>query len=333
MTLSYQQAGVDVALGDAFVERIKAKTKLARGKQLIPAAGGYAAVSPVTCDKWIALTTDGVGTKVLLAHQLGKHRSIGIDLVAMCANDLICVGATPTLFLDYFATGKLDLAVGEQLIDGIIDGCEQAGMALVGGETAEMPDIYEASQYDLAGFAVGELAPEQLITGKAIRPGQKLIGLASSGIHSNGLSLARKCLTQPADLEALLTPTLIYVKPILSVLKAFPQSITGMVHVTGGGVRNFFRLNPEVGYRIDTPMPVLPIFKAILASGVSEDEAYKTFNMGMGLMLIVQQNEDAILAQLKASGLEAQLIGVTTDQANTAVLPSKNLTFSADNPL
>ncbi len=315
---TYKQAGVDVEAGDRFVGFIKSQSRREGHKDLLPAAGGYAAVYPIVPDRLIALTTDGVGTKVLVAHQFNKHHGIGIDLVAMCANDLICVGARPALFLDYYATGALEPQVSETLIKGILDGCDQAGMLLVGGETAEMPDVYEGAHYDLAGFAVGELNPDQLITGKAIQPGQTVIGLASTGIHSNGLSLARKILS-PQDQEAfLLEPTKIYVKPVMQVLKQFPGIITGICHVTGGGWQNLFRLNSQIGFEITTPLQTSPVFNQILSSGIALDEAYRTFNMGMGLAIIVSQSDDQILKLLQEQGVQGQIIGKTT--ANPGVL-------------
>jgi phosphoribosylformylglycinamidine cyclo-ligase len=306
---TYAEAGVNVTLGEQFVDRIK--SKLPTHTKLLKASGGYAAVYPVTDTRYIAVTTDGVGTKVLLAEKFKRHHGIGIDLVAMCANDLICVGATPTLFLDYYATGKLDLEAANTLIDGILDGCQQAGMILVGGETAEMPDVYQGHHYDLAGFSVGDLSPLELITGESIASEQTIIGIASNGIHSNGLSLARKVFTDEQQAEWLLEPTLIYVKPILELFKAYRDSITGLAHITGGGLRNLSRLNQTVDYCIESPMPVLPVFTALLEAGVPEAEAYKTFNMGMGMALIVKDHSEEILAQLKRAGLQAQIVGYT----------------------
>ncbi len=326
---SYEAAGVHVERGDAFVEALKKISRRPGHDKMLKGAGGYAAVYPMTPDRLIALTTDGVGTKVLLAHQLGQHFNIGIDLVAMCANDLICVGARPTLFLDYLATGHLDLEAGTQLIAGIVEGCDQAGMILVGGETAEMPDVYDASQYDLAGFALGELAASELITGERLWPGQKIIGVASSGIHSNGLSLARKLLTSEKDAQILLTPTLIYVKPVLNIFKKFPGAVTGICHITGGGWRNLFRLSPHVGYEIREPLPALPVFEKLLACGVSVVECYKTFNMGMGLALMVDRDTEAIVEHLKNGGFDAKIVGEVMDAPGKMIVPSQNLTLSA----
>lgn len=322
---SYEAAGVNVGLGERFVERIKSLTQQMQTDKLRKAAGGYAAVYALTQDRYVALTTDGVGTKVLLAHQLGKHQGIGIDLVAMCANDLICVGAQPSLFLDYYATGKLDLEMGTQLIEGIIEGCHQAGMILVGGETAEMPDVYKSSQYDLAGFALGELSPQQLLTGERILPGQKVIGLASSGIHSNGLSLARKVFTAENDLLTLLEPTRIYVKPIVSALQDYPGAITGICHVTGGGWRNLFRLNTSVGFEINNPLPVLPVFQKMIAQGIPEAECYKTFNMGLGLAVIAKDSAERLVEQFNRQGFQAQIIGEVTDDSERLVLSQQSV--------
>lgn len=324
-TPSYEAAGVNVELGDRFVERIKGLSRRSGHQKLLRGAGGYAAVYPLTPNRMIALTTDGVGTKVLLAHRFNQHHGVGIDLVAMCANDLICVGAEPTLFLDYFATGRLDLKVGTQLIEGILDGCDQAKMLLVGGETAEMPDVYDASQYDLAGFAVGELNPEQLITGERIRPGQTLIGLASSGIHSNGLSLARKLLHTEEEQALLLEPTRIYVQPVLGAMKQFPDTITGLCHVTGGGWRNLFRLNADIGFDITHPLPLQPVFEKLLNAGVPLDEGYKTFNMGMGMVLMVDHSAEAIVQHITQAGVSAQIIGEVTDNRGILRIPSQQI--------
>lgn len=323
--LSYQAAGVNVELGDRFVDRIKSLSRRTGHDKLLKAAGGYAAIYPLTENRYVALTTDGVGTKVLLAQQTGQHYGIGIDLVAMCANDLICAGATPTLFLDYFATGKLSLETGTQLIEGILDGCDQAGMLLVGGETAEMPDLYEPLEYDLAGFAVGEVTPDTLLTGKGVAPGQKVIGIASNGIHSNGLTLARKLLTSESDTGLLLTPTQIYVQPVLSLFKSYAHSITGVCHVTGGGWRNLFRLNQDVGFEISRPLAFPEVFERLLASGISPEEGYKTFNMGMGLAIVSSGNEEAMVAQLNAQGLSAQVVGEVTDATGRLIIPVQDI--------
>ncbi len=327
---SYEAAGVNVVLGDRFAEKIKQLSRRAGHHKLLKGAGGYAAVYPVADDRLIALTTDGVGTKVLLAHQFGMHFNVGIDLVAMCANDLICVGAQPTLFLDYFATGRLDLETGLRLIEGILEGCDQSSMLLVGGETAEMPDVYTENQYDLAGFALGELSPQDLITGESVQPGQKLIGLASSGIHSNGLSLARKLFKSEAEQQLLLEPTRIYVKPVVKIFREFPKAVTGVCHVTGGGWRNLFRLNPDVGFDINDSLPLLPVFDKLLDYGVSLEEGYKTFNMGMGLVLIVRKSAEEVVSVLNQTGFPAKILGEVTDTSGEMRIISHNVILKSE---
>ena len=324
--VSYEQAGVNVALGDRFVEQLKQRVKRPGHSQLPKAAGGYASVMPFSSDKWLALTTDGVGTKLRVAQALNRFDTIGIDLVAMCANDLLCVGATPTGFLDYYATGQLTLEQGLSIIDGIVAGCDQASILLLGGETAEMPDVYSPNDFDLAGFAVGECHPEHLITGDRVASGQTVIGLPSSGIHSNGLSLARRCLGTD-DLETLLTPTAIYCQPVLSLLQTYRSEITGMAHITGGGWRNLMRLNHSVGFSIDTPLSIPPVFDRIEAHGVSRLEMVHTFNMGLGFALIVNAHADAIIQQLRALGINASIIGHVTDRPSVCEIPPWQLTL------
>jgi phosphoribosylformylglycinamidine cyclo-ligase len=297
-------------------------------KRLWPGGGGYAAVYPVSDEVALALTTDGVGTKLLVAHELKSYRGLGIDLVAMCANDLICVGATPTLFLDYFAVGALDDAVADQLIEGIVEGCDQAQMFLAGGETAEMPDLYAGGHFDLAGFALGQLTKDKLISGESIKPGQTLIGVGSSGIHSNGFSLARKVVGKNHDMyKELLTPTKIYVKPALKALAEFGAEITGMAHITGGGWRNLFRLNDAVGFRIEKPLPVPAIFQC-LSEKVAQEEMYKTFNMGMGLSLIVKGQAEKIVRIFEEAGCVAAVVGTVTAEPEKLSIANSNVVLS-----
>ncbi len=282
---------------------------------------------PINDREAVALTTDGVGTKLLIACQLERYDTLGIDLVAMCANDLVCVGATPTVFLDYFATGTLDDEIADGIIAGIVEGCDQAGMILGGGETAEMPGLYQQRHFDLAGFAVGNVTKERLITGERIQAGQAVIGVASSGIHSNGLSLARKVLADDRDsMEALLTPTLIYSSAVGQVLGAYGSGVTGVAHITGGGWRNLFRLNSSIGFAISNPLPVPGIFNKI-AEHVREEEMYKTFNMGMGLALVVDGDVEPIVSALKRSGFIAQPVGSTTDEAKTMTIGGSDVTL------
>lgn len=320
---TYAAAGVDIDKADRFVDRLK---KIARRKEheaMWQAAGGYAAVYPSYSGNGIAVTTDGVGTKLLVAHKLKKFDTIGIDLVAMCANDLICVGATPNIFLDYFAVGKLDDSA-DDIMAGIVAGCDQTGMLLVGGETAEMPGVYEHGHFDLAGFAVGQVRKEELLTGEFIKPGQKLIGVASSGIHSNGLSLARKVLPDNDETyNALLVPTVLYVKAVMEVLEKHRANVKGIAHITGGGWTNLFRLNSTVGFTIDNALPVPAILKSI-SEHVNEEEMYKTFNMGMGLALIVDGEEQKIIEIFEKHKMKAQTVGHVTERAKTLSISNLN---------
>ncbi len=333
---TYASAGVDIAQADRFVDRLKNMARRSGHEQMWKAAGGYAAVYPALGDtsRGIAVTTDGVGTKLLVAHKLKKYDTIGIDLVAMCANDLICVGATPNIFLDYFAVGKLDQSA-DAIMQGIVTGCDQTGMLLVGGETAEMPGVYEKGHFDLAGFAVGQVQKKDLLTGERVAAGQTLVGIASSGIHSNGLSLARKVL--PDDDEtylALLEPTLLYVKVMLAALAQFGPQITGMANITGGGWTNLFRLNDKVGFNIDKPLTVPPILQKITTvAEIAEIEMYKTFNMGMGMAVMVDGDATPLINLITNHGFKAQIVGVVTDQAgtlNTISLATKSLTIKAE---
>jgi len=306
---SYRDAGVDVERGDAFVERIKEKVKSTYGARVVSGIGGFAALYDMG-DKLLAAGTDGVGTKVKLAQMLGKHDTIGIDLVAMCVNDVICTGARPLFFLDYIATGKLELPAAEAIVSGIVDGCKQAEMALIGGETAEMPGMYPPGEYDLAGFCVGEVAKPYLIDGRQIRDGDALLALPSSGVHSNGYSLVRKLVkADEKDLmAACLTPTRIYWK---AVQQALPY-ITGMAHVTGGGFANIPRMSEEFDYIIDAlpPLSDIPSIFATLAerSGLGAAELYQTFNMGVGFV-IATNDPHAVTQKLAAAGEKTLRIG------------------------
>jgi phosphoribosylformylglycinamidine cyclo-ligase len=338
MDQTYASAGVDIEKADRFVDRLKLLARRPQHKELWPAAGGYAAVYPVTSsanpnqatgegntrrrgsDRAIAVTTDGVGTKLLVAHQLKKFDTLGIDLVAMCANDLICVGARPNIFLDYFAVGTLEDSVADDIMKGIVQGCDETDMLLVGGETAEMPGVYDHGHFDLAGFAVGQLSRDELLDGSSIAPGQTLIAVASSGIHSNGLSLARKVL--PPDektWQALLVPTQLYVRPLMAAREKLGAAIKGVAHITGGGWTNLFRLNQQVGFHIDKPIDIPAILETI-AGHVAEEEMYRTFNMGMGLAVIVDGQAETCIEVFKNLGLNAQIVGQVTDQAKTLTM-------------
>lgn len=326
---TYASSGVQIEKAEHFVGRLKDLAKRPAHDKLWKAAGGYAAIYPFAADLGIAVTTDGVGTKLLVADELDCHDSIGIDLVAMCANDLICVGAAPALFLDYLAVGRLNDERADAIMRGIVKGCDEAAMILAGGETAELPGLYQPNHYDLAGFAVGHVSRKNLLTGEKIKKGQKLIGVASSGIHSNGLSLARKVLpSEEKWLRLLLEPTIIYVRAVLEVLEKHPSSVAGIAHITGGGWRNLLRLCKTVGFSIDSPLPLPEVFDKI-ASQVEVEEMYKTFNMGMGLGLIVDSEAEEIVSIFAHHGLLASVVGEVTDQAETIAIKGFDFVLKA----
>ncbi|MBV1880836.1 MAG: phosphoribosylformylglycinamidine cyclo-ligase [Pseudomonadales bacterium] len=325
-SLSYKDAGVDIDAGNDLVQRIKGIAKKTRRPEMMGGLGGFGALCeiPKEYDEPILVSgTDGVGTKLKLATELNKHDTIGIDLVAMCVNDLIVTGAEPLFFLDYFATGKLNVESAEQVVMGIGKGCELAGCALAGGETAEMPGMYQDEDYDLAGFCVGVVEKSKIITSDNVAAGNTLIGVAASGPHSNGYSLIRKILevsnsplNQPfgdSTLgEVLLTPTRIYVKPILELLKTV--KVNAIAHITGGGLpENIPRvLSQDTKAVIDTSSWQWPdIFKWLQDQGnVETEEMYRTFNCGIGLAIAVpgDQAEKAI-STLKKAGETAWILG------------------------
>ena len=306
---TYEEAGVSISAGNALVELIKPLAARTRTPGVVSGIGGFGALFRHDFSKYqdplLVSSTDGVGTKLKLAFALGQHETVGIDLVAMCANDVLCCGAKPLFFLDYFAVGKLEPEVGAAVVSGIAEGCVQAGCALIGGETAELPGFYQTGEYDLAGFCVGVVDRPKLIDGSNVQAGDVLIGLPSSGLHSNGYSLARKVL-EPLGLQtrieelgeelgaAMLRPTRIYIPPVLQVLEAAP--IKAMAHITGGGfLENIPRVLPENTIaRIERgSWPILPIFKLIQERAqIEEREMFTTFNMGIGLVMAVAP-EDA----------------------------------------
>ncbi|QFT87443.1 Phosphoribosylformylglycinamidine cyclo-ligase [Bacillus sp. THAF10] len=327
MANAYKQAGVDIEAGYEAVDRMKKHVKRTMRPEVMGGLGGFGGLfdlSAVNVKNPVLVSgTDGVGTKLMLAFQLDKHDTIGMDAVAMCVNDVVVQGAEPLYFLDYIACGKADPARIESIVKGIADGCEQAGCALVGGETAEMPGMYDESEYDLAGFTVGVVDKERLITGADIKPGNILVGLSSSGIHSNGYSLVRKIvsgmdlnevypgLERPLG-EELLTPTKIYVKPILEVLKK--HDINGMAHITGGGfIENIPRMLPEgLQAEIDYgTWPIPPIFNVLQEKGeLNRKEMFNIFNMGIGMVLAIEEEILPEVVQiLEANGEKAYLIG------------------------
>lgn len=329
-SLSYKDAGVDIDAGNALIERIKGVAKRTRRPEVMTGLGGFASLfelpqgykQPV-----IVSGTDGVGTKLRLAMDIGKHDTIGIDLVAMCVNDLIVGGAEPLFFLDYYATGKLNVDIAADVVSGIGDGCEMAGAALVGGETAEMPGMYEGEDYDLAGFCVGIAEKEEIIDGSKVAAGDTLIALASSGPHSNGYSLVRKIIeVSNADLDqdldgqplkdALIAPTKIYVKSVLKLINA--SDVHTLCHITGGGFQeNIPRVIPETAKAVinTNSWDLPPVFKWLQEKGnVDAFEMYRTFNCGVGMIACVPADKaDAAVALLNAEGEQAWIIGHIED--------------------
>ena len=305
--LTYKDAGVDIDAGNELVERIKPLVKRTQRPEVMAGIGGFGGLFAIPPGRYhepvLVSGTDGVGTKLMLAQHLGVHDTIGIDLVAMCVNDVLVQGAEPLFFLDYFACGKLDSDVASDVIAGIAEGCLQAGAALIGGETAEMPDMYAPGEYDLAGFTVGAVERSAMIDGSAISDGDAVIGIASSGPHSNGYSLIRKVLDRAgnakiegvAAAQRLLTPTRIYVKPILAVMKE--MSINGLAHITGGGItENIPRVLPEnLDAEIDTASwQQGPVFDFLQEHGnIETAEMRRTFNCGVGMVVVVNA-EDAV---------------------------------------
>lgn len=314
-TLDYAKSGVNREAADLLVEKIAVMAKTTSNKRVKSSVGGYASLFELDKKRWLAASTDGVGTKLKLAFRLKDHRTVGIDLVAMSVNDLLCVGAEPLFFLDYLATGKLDNGVAEQVLQGIVEGCRQAGCALVGGETAEMPDFYSAGEYDLGGFAVGQVAPRDVLPKKEIKPGDVLIGVASSGVHSNGFSLLRKLIPEGAGGDAiardLLTPTRIYAKSMAPLIQE--RLVLGMAHITGSGFLNVPRLSEKVSYEIELP-PIAeraPIYGWVLKNtNLALSELAQTFNLGIGMVLVVKKSKvEAVMKKLKRSGEKAWKIG------------------------
>ncbi len=339
--LTYRDAGVDIDAGNALVERIKPLVQRTFRPGVMAGLGGFGALFELGNrfrEPVLVSGTDGVGTKLQLAQRLGRHATIGIDLVGMCVNDVLVQGADPLFFLDYFATGKLDVEVAASVVGGIARGCELAGCALIGGETAEMPDMYPPGEYDLAGFCVGAVEKAELIDGSSIAIGDCLIGIDSSGPHSNGYSLIRRVLQRvgiDADggfelaldgvslADALLAPTTIYVKPVLELLRGRRAgdvglpAIHGMAHITGGGLReNIIRVVPDgLGIRIERSTWRLPaVFDWLQREGaIRDEEMLRTFNCGIGYVLVVPMGDaDRAVAALAARELPARVIGDVT---------------------
>jgi len=331
-SLTYRDAGVDIDAGNALVERIKDVSQATRRPEVLSGLGGFGAlcaIPPGYSEPVLVSGTDGVGTKLRLAMDLGIHDTIGIDLVAMCSNDIAVVGAEPLFFLDYYATGKLNVDVAAAVVTGIGKGCELAGAALVGGETAEMPGMYEGEDYDLAGFCVGVVERALLIDGSKVEAGDTLLALPSSGPHSNGYSLIRKVLERTGDDtqqvcgdktlgEALLAPTTIYNRPLLALQQQL--EIRAMAHITGGGIlENLPRVLPgglgAVIHRDSWQLP--PVFEWLQRGGnIADTEMMRTFNCGIGMIIVVGPGRAAdALSVLKSHGIAGWELGVISDQA------------------
>jgi phosphoribosylformylglycinamidine cyclo-ligase len=325
-SLTYKDAGVDIDAGNALVERIKPFVAATRRPGVLAGIGGFGGLFELPAGyrrPVLVAGTDGVGTKLKLAIETGRHGGVGIDLVAMCANDVIVQGAEPLFFLDYYATGRLDVAAAAAVIEGIAEGCRQAGAALLGGETAELPGFYEGGDYDLAGFCVGIVEYDRIIDGSKVRQGDLVVGIASSGLHSNGYSLARKVLERsgaahdlPIDgaplIERLLAPTRIYVKPLLTLLAEI--EVHAFAHITGGGLpENLPRVLPEgLMATIDLASWRRPaIFDWLKAEGgIADAELYRTFNCGLGMaMILPPESAKAAIALLDAQGEHAWIAG------------------------
>lgn len=328
--ITYKDAGVDIDAGNHFVDLIKPLVKETSRPEVLTDIGGFGGLFSLNSSKYkrptLVAATDGVGTKLKLAFMLDKHDTVGIDLVAMCVNDIIVQGAEPLFFLDYFATAKLTPEQAVDVVKGIAEGCKQSNCALLGGETAEMPGMYAGGEYDLAGFSVGVVDNDNMIDGSTITKGDKIIGIASTGLHSNGFSLARKIIIETLQLdlnskpdgfdvslgETLLTPTRIYVKSILNLIRDF--DIKGIAHITGGGLlENLPRVLPQHCKAIidRNSWDKQPIFELLREGGnIPEDEMYRTFNYGIGMVIVVPADEtDDILSRLSGLNEKAWLIG------------------------
>ena len=343
--LSYKDAGVDIDAGDALVERIKPLAKKTMREGVLAGIGGFGALFEVPKrykEPVLVSGTDGVGTKLKLAFEWAMHDTVGIDLVAMSVNDVLVQGAEPLFFLDYFACGKLDVDTAARVVGGIARGCELSGCALIGGETAEMPGMYPAGEYDLAGFAVGAVEKSKILTGADVKPGDVVLGLASSGVHSNGFSLVRKCIERagaslPATLdglpfrEAVMAPTRLYVKPVLAALAKHPpstgsgQGIKALAHITGGGLlENIPRVLPEgtAAHLRAGSWPRTELFAWLQqTAGISDHEMNRTFNNGIGMVVVVAaQDAAATAATLRAQGETVHEIGAIAARGTGAAV-------------
>lgn len=317
--ITYQDAGVDVKAGYEAVKKMKGHINSTKIPGVLSQLGSFGGLFELDIKNYkqpvLVSGTDGVGTKLKLAFMMDVHDTVGIDLVAMCANDVLCQGAKPLFFLDYIATGKLNPNNAADIVKGVAKGCRDAGCALIGGETAEMPDFYDQGEYDLAGFCVGVVDKDKMITGKDIKPGDILIGLPSSGLHSNGFSLVRKLLFERENMQvdpSLLTPTRIYVKPILALLENY--TIKGLAHITGGGfIENIPRMLPKNCLaRVDVnSFPIPPIFNLLgEIGGLEEEDLFNTFNMGIGMVMAIDKDDvEGVMNTLRDMDEEAYILG------------------------
>jgi phosphoribosylformylglycinamidine cyclo-ligase len=319
MAMDYKSSGVDIDLADKFVDRIKRMVGKTHDARTVASVGGFAALYKMDEERFLAASTDGVGTKIKLAIETGIHHTIGIDLVAMCVNDLLCTGARPLFFLDYFASGKLNLETGAKVLEGIVEGCMQGKLALIGGETAEMPGMYHNGDYDLAGFSVGEVYKADMLDGSRVCQGDTLIGIASTGFHSNGFSLVRKIIESERNEERrlklkmdCLTPTKIYVETFNALKSVLGKDLTGLANITGSGLLNIPRINEKFDYDISflPPPNELPSFMVEIMerTGLNKIELCHTFNMGIGMVLATNKPEVAMEA-MKMRGEKAWIIG------------------------
>ncbi|MBY0411122.1 MAG: phosphoribosylformylglycinamidine cyclo-ligase [Burkholderiaceae bacterium] len=343
--ISYKDAGVDIDAGDALIERIKPLAKKTMREGVLAGIGGFGALFEVPKrykEPVLVSGTDGVGTKLKLAFEWNMHDTVGIDLVAMSVNDVLVQGAEPLFFLDYFACGKLDVDTAAAVVGGIAKGCEESGCALIGGETAEMPGMYPAGEYDLAGFAVGAVEKSKILSGKDVQPGDVVLGLASSGVHSNGFSLVRKCIERAGDSapttldgkpfkEAVMAPTRLYVKSVLAALGKHPHStdapasagIKALAHITGGGLlENIPRVLPEglAAHLHKGSWPQTELFAWLQkTAGIDDIEMNRTFNNGIGMVVVVDAaSAEAVVSTLRAGGEQVFTIGTIASRGDGA---------------
>lgn len=322
-TLTYKEAGVDIEEGYKTVQSIKKEVESTFDSNVLDGIGSFAGMYALAGYREPVLVsgTDGVGTKLEVEFALDRYENAGIDCVAMCVNDILCHGARPLFFLDYLACGKLESEKASRLVKGVAEGCRQADCALIGGETAEMPGFYPPGKYDIAGFAVGVVERSAIINGSDIQENDILIGLASSGVHSNGFSLVRKAVSDYTEEyngekagDLLVRPTRIYVKPVLSLLAKLPGAVKGMAHITGGGfeenIPRMFREDYTAVIK-EGSWEILPVFKYLMSKGISKSEMFRTFNMGIGFVLAIDpQAKDAVIKHMENSGIKASEIGI-----------------------